>query len=94
MAQNRRSAGRRRAWGRGPITLRYDSLEKRELLSAAPHGLPDLVGSSFVTVQNADWGDSERLVVNVDTIYAGLDPAHKKMNAVEAFREMARYRAR
>jgi cyclase len=44
--------------------------------------------------QYADWGDSERLVVNVDTLYAGLDPTHKKMNAVEAFREMARYRAR
>jgi glyoxylase-like metal-dependent hydrolase (beta-lactamase superfamily II) len=42
----------------------------------------------------AEWGDAERLVVNVDTIYAGLDPAHTKMNAVEAFREMARYRAR
>ncbi len=41
-----------------------------------------------------EWGDSERVVVNVDTIYAGLDPAHKKMNAVEAFREMARYRGR
>ncbi len=58
MSQKRRSEGRRRAWGRGPIILRYDSLEKRELLSGAPHGLPDLVGSSFVTVQNADWGDS------------------------------------
>ncbi|MDR3617802.1 MAG: CARDB domain-containing protein [Paludisphaera borealis] len=58
MSQNRRSAGRRRAWGRGPIILQYDSLEKREVLSAAAQGLPDLVGSSFVTVQNADWGDS------------------------------------
>jgi cyclase len=41
----------------------------------------------------ADWGDRERTVVNVDTIYAGLDPAHKKLNAVEAFKEMGRYRA-
>ena len=44
--------------------------------------------------QYGDWGDSERTVVNVDTIYAGLDPAHKKLNAVAAFKEMARYRAR
>jgi glyoxylase-like metal-dependent hydrolase (beta-lactamase superfamily II) len=44
--------------------------------------------------QYAAWGDSERLVVNVDTLYAGLDPTHEKMNAVQAFREMARYRAR
>lgn len=43
--------------------------------------------------QYADWGDSERTVVNVDGIYAGLDPAHKRLNAVEAFQEMGRYRA-
>ncbi len=41
----------------------------------------------------ADWGDRERTVVNVDTIYASLDPAHERMNAVKAFREMGRYRA-
>jgi glyoxylase-like metal-dependent hydrolase (beta-lactamase superfamily II) len=41
----------------------------------------------------AGWGDRERTVVNVDTIYAGLDPAHERMNAVKAFREMGRYRA-
>ena len=33
---NRRAAGRRRAWGRGPIILKFDSLERRELLAAAP----------------------------------------------------------
>jgi len=38
--------------------LRYDSLEQRELLTTAIHALPDLVGSSFVTVQNGDWGDT------------------------------------
>jgi len=58
MSDKRRSEGRRRAWGRGPIILRFDSLEKREVLSAAGHALPDLVGSSFVTVQDADWGDT------------------------------------
>ena len=25
---NRRAAGRRRAWGRGPIILKFDSLER------------------------------------------------------------------
>jgi hypothetical protein len=50
---NRRAAGRRRAWGRGPIILKFDSLESRELLSAA-----DLAGSSLVTVHAADWDDS------------------------------------
>lgn len=41
----------------------------------------------------SDWGDSERTVVNVDSIYAGLDPDHPRLNAVKAFIEMGRYRA-
>jgi cyclase len=41
----------------------------------------------------ADWGDWERTIVNVDTIYAGLDPNHERLNAVKAFKEMGRYRA-
>jgi glyoxylase-like metal-dependent hydrolase (beta-lactamase superfamily II) len=43
--------------------------------------------------QYADWGDWERTIVNVDTIYAGLDPSHQRLNAVQAFKEMGRYRA-
>jgi hypothetical protein len=54
-SQDRRSAGRRRAWGRGPIILKFESLERRELLSSAGQNLPDLVASSFVTTPNADW---------------------------------------
>jgi hypothetical protein len=53
-SHDRRSAGRRRAWGRGPIILKFDSLEKRELLNAG-QALPDLVASSFTTSSNADW---------------------------------------
>jgi hypothetical protein len=54
-SRDRRSAGRRRAWGRGPIILKFEPLEKREVFSTAPLGLPDLVASSFVTTHNADW---------------------------------------
>jgi hypothetical protein len=54
---NRRAAGRRRAWGRGPIILKFDSLEHRELLTAAPP-LADLAGSSLITIHTADWGNS------------------------------------
>ena len=57
-SQDRRSAGRRRAWGRGPIILKFESLEGRELLSRVGPALPDLVGSSFVTTPNADWNQS------------------------------------
>lgn len=52
----RRAAARRRAWGRGPIILRFEPLEGRELLSATP--LPDLAATAFDTVHNLDWGDS------------------------------------
>ena len=54
---NRRAAGRRRAWGRGPMILKFDSLEHRELLTAVPP-LADLAGSSLVTIHNADWGNT------------------------------------
>ena len=40
-----------------------------------------------------DWGDSERTVITVDSIYAGLDPDHQRLNAIRAFQEMGRYRA-
>jgi CARDB len=54
---NRRAAGRRRAWGRGPIILKFDSLERREMLTVAPPAA-DLAGSSLVTTHAADWGNS------------------------------------
>jgi len=58
MSSNKRRAdARRRAWGRGPIILRFESLEGRQLLAA--NALPDLVGSSFATsVQTVDWGET------------------------------------
>ena len=66
-SQDRRAAGRRRAWGRGPIILKFESLERRALLTAAP-GLPDLVNSSLITSTNvSDWGGNievEGLVTN------------------------------
>jgi cyclase len=37
----------------------------------------------------ADWGDAERLAVNVDTAYRAFDPAHQPANVVESFRRMA-----
>ena len=37
----------------------------------------------------ADLGESERLAVNVDTLYAELDPSHRRADAVTAFARMA-----
>lgn len=39
----------------------------------------------------AEWGDSERVVVTVDTIYGELDPSHVAGDPVEMFRQMGRY---
>jgi hypothetical protein len=56
-SHDRRSAGRRRAWGRGPIILKFDPLERRDVLSGLGHALPDLVSSSIVATSTADWND-------------------------------------
>ena len=57
-SHDRRAAGRRRAWGRGPIILKLESLERRALLSANS-GLPDLVNSALATSTSvADWSDT------------------------------------
>jgi cyclase len=37
----------------------------------------------------ADWGDAERLVVNIATIYSELSPGQEPMNPLEAFQQMA-----
>ena len=54
-SHDRRAAARRRAWGRGPIILRFERLEGRQLLS----GVPDLVASGISTsLKNVDWGNT------------------------------------
>ena len=60
-SHDRRAAGRRRAWGRRPIILKLEPLERREMLtasaSAASSTLPDLVNSALVTTASvSDWG--------------------------------------
>src|SRR5947207_2377530 len=54
-SHDRRAAGRRRAWGRGPIILKLESLERRALMTADTT-LPDLVNSALATSSTvADW---------------------------------------
>lgn len=62
-SHDRRAAGRRRTWGRRPIILKLEPLERREMLtasaSAASSTLPDLVNSALVTTASvSDWGGS------------------------------------
>jgi hypothetical protein len=57
---DRRAAGRRRAWGRGPIILKLESLERRALRAAnAGSNLPDLVNSALtLSTSVSDWANS------------------------------------
>jgi len=57
---DRRAAARRRAWGRGPMILRFEPLEGRQLLAGGfvETNLPDLVATSFDTPHNADWNNT------------------------------------
>ena len=57
-SKDRRAIARRRAWGRGPMILRFEPLEGRHLLSTVSTALPDLVATGFNTPGQADWGDS------------------------------------
>jgi hypothetical protein len=64
-SQDRRAAGIRRAWGRGPIILKLEHLETRQMLTAsaaataASSTLPDLVNSALVSSASVgDWGDT------------------------------------
>jgi glyoxylase-like metal-dependent hydrolase (beta-lactamase superfamily II) len=41
----------------------------------------------------SEWSDTERTVINVDALYAELDPAHQRMNVLTGMQEMGRYRA-
>lgn len=52
-SHDRRAAARRRAWGRGPMILRFESLEGRILQAVAR---PDIVLTSFNSESSSDWG--------------------------------------
>ncbi len=77
-SQNRRAAGIRRAWGRGPIILKLESLERRELLAASANStLPDLVNSSLITAPTvADWGQTLEVEGRVKNQGGGATTAH------------------
>ena len=57
---DRRAAGRRRAWGRGPIILKLESLERRALMAANSNSsLPDLANAALTVSSNvADWNST------------------------------------
>ena len=72
--RDRRAAARRRAWGRGPMILRFEPLEGRQLLSTVPTVAPDLVATTFSTPANLDWGDSFQAQGTIENIGGTTTP--------------------
>ena len=57
--QQRRAAGRRRAWGRGPVILRFERLEGRQLLTTpTPSPCPTSSGPTSPRRTALNWGDT------------------------------------
>jgi glyoxylase-like metal-dependent hydrolase (beta-lactamase superfamily II) len=89
--------------GHGPVTdasgvrdvQRYLSYVDREARARHEAGLdPDAAAEDIDIADFRDWGDPERLVVNVATVYRELDPSLPEPPVPELFVRMARWRAR
>ncbi|HEV3128595.1 MAG TPA: MBL fold metallo-hydrolase [Solirubrobacteraceae bacterium] len=89
--------------GHGPVTdasgvrdvQRYLRYVRDEAQARFDAGLDAEAASDDIDLSDfRDWGDPERLAVNVATIYRDLDPAAPAANPVELIARMARWRAR
>jgi cyclase len=89
--------------GHGPVTdasgvrdvERYLRYVRDEAQSRFAAGMDAEAAADDIDVSEfRDWGDPERIAVNVATIYRELDPATPPPNPVELITRMARYRAR
>ena len=92
--RNRRAAGRRRAWGRGPMILRFEPLEGRELLTLAAGSIagtlaaaasttnaqPDLVLAKLTAPTNLDWDEEFTLRGSVANVGAGPTTADSRLD--------------
>jgi glyoxylase-like metal-dependent hydrolase (beta-lactamase superfamily II) len=87
--------------GHGPVT---DAAGVREVISYLAHveaGAAELhargrtveeAAAELDLGRFADWGNPERLVINVDSCYRHLDPAHPEPDVLSLFTQMARWR--
>jgi cyclase len=58
--------------------------------SCLREGMTPLQAARAISIDRwADWGDAERLVVNIATIYAELSAEQEPLNPLEAFQQMA-----
>jgi glyoxylase-like metal-dependent hydrolase (beta-lactamase superfamily II) len=86
--------------GHGPVTdkrgvrdiHRYLSYVRDQAAERQAGGMGSVEAAFDIDLgEFADWPDSERIVVTVDTVYRELDPARPDADALELFRQMGRY---
>jgi glyoxylase-like metal-dependent hydrolase (beta-lactamase superfamily II) len=86
--------------GHGPLTDvagvrdvgRYFTYVREEATRRHADGMGSIEAAFDIDLgEFADWGDAERIVVTVDTLYRELDPARPPADAPELFRQMGRY---
>jgi glyoxylase-like metal-dependent hydrolase (beta-lactamase superfamily II) len=86
--------------GHGPVTdrqgvmdvHRYFSYVRDEAAQRHAAGMNSVDAAFDIDLDEfADWPDSERIVVTVDTLYRDLDPARSPADPLELFRQMGRY---
>ena len=84
--------------GHGPLTnsdgvdmvRRYLSFVHREASQRHAAGMSARDAAFDIGLgEFADWGDSERIVLNVDAVYRELDPSHEPANIIDSFGAMA-----
>jgi glyoxylase-like metal-dependent hydrolase (beta-lactamase superfamily II) len=89
--------------GHGPLTDKEGPRQVRRYLEyirdqAAERwraGMPALEAALDIDLgEFGDWGDRERIAVNVDTIYAELDPAYERASPPELLSRMGTYMRR
>ena len=89
--------------GHGPVTdasgvrdvQRYLRFVRDEARARFDAGMDAEAAAGDIDISDfRDWGDPERITVNVATIYAELDPDAPAANPVELITRMARWRAR
>jgi glyoxylase-like metal-dependent hydrolase (beta-lactamase superfamily II) len=89
--------------GHGPVTddsgvrdvQRYLTHVRDEARKRFDAGMEAVEASDDIDITDfADWGDAERIAVNVETLYCEFDPAREKPSAAELFARMAEWRMR
>lgn len=80
----------------GPrMVRRYLEFVRREATERHRAGMGSFEAALDIELgEFADWGDPERIVVNVDSIYREIDTEHEAVAAPEFFTRMQKYRAR